>query len=55
MSSNTCNDRLEVVLDSFRNDFFSSQEDIGGVGKVRPNLEAIDFIPKTLDSRFEKS
>jgi len=55
MSSNSNNDRFQVVSDSFRNDSFSTTEDIGGVGKVRPNLEAVDFIPTTFNRSAEKS
>jgi hypothetical protein len=55
MSSSNSNDRSQVVSDSFRDDSSSTTEDVGGVGKARPNLEAVDFAPKAFDSRVEKS
>jgi hypothetical protein len=58
MSSNinsSNNDRIEVVSDAFRNDSFSTKEDVRGVGKARPNLEAMDYSPKTFRPSVEKS
>lgn len=46
--SSSSNYRFQVVSDSFRNDHFSISKDVGGVGKVRPNLEAVDFMPKVI-------
>ncbi len=54
MNSSNSNDRFEVVSDTFRNASSLTTEDVGGVGKVRPNLEAIDFTPKAFDREFEK-
>lgn len=48
-NNNNSNDRFQVVSDSFRDDLISTTEDIWGVGKARPNLEAIDFAPKELN------
>jgi hypothetical protein len=47
--NNNSNDRFQVVSGSFRDDSLSRTEDIGGVGKARPNLEAVDFAPKRFD------
>lgn len=51
MNSSSNSDRFQVVSDSFRNDSLSTTEDIWGVGKARPNLEAVDFAPKKFDRR----
>ena len=51
-SSSNCissDDRFQVVSDSFRDDSFSTKEDVGGLGQARPNLEAVDFAPKKFD------
>lgn len=48
-NNSSSNDRFQVVSDSFRDDSLSTTEDIGGVGKARPNLEAVDFAPKRFD------
>lgn len=54
-SSNSNNDRFQVVSDAFRDDSFSTKEDVRGVGKARPNLEAMDYSPKTFRPSVEKS
>lgn len=57
-SSSNCisnDDRFQVVSDSFRDDSFSTKEDVSGLGQARPNLEAIDFAPKQFDRETIKS
>lgn len=54
-NNNNSSDRFQVVSDSSREDSLSRTEDIWGVGKARPNLEAVDFAPKKLDRAEIKS
>lgn len=52
--NNSSNDRFQVVSGAFRKDRYSTIEDIAGVGKARPNLEAVDFIPKAFHRGLKK-
>ncbi|CAA6828037.1 MAG: Unknown protein [uncultured Aureispira sp.] len=52
--NNPSNDRFQVVSVVFRKDSSSTIEDIAGVGKARPNLEAVDFIPKAFHRGLKK-
>lgn len=53
--SSSSNYRFQVVSGSFRNDLFSTSNDVGGVGKVRPKWEAVDFAPQVFVRSIKKS